>query len=645
LLVSLCAGQIPCALFAAYPEVLFSAETVEAEGFSAHGVSVSLDAQGRFRVAADAAEVKAGSRHIDGALLEGRLSDLTLAGDRERLAGDVRSGPFAATFAITRDAAGLDVSVNAKGQSLVALKPLPLLPEQVSWLNGGTADLAVKVSSPVASPLAVTFELAVRDLTFDSPDGSFAGVGLAVTANGELSPADGVAARVDGEIRSGELLIYDFYRNFSDAGLKFGLRPVWRNDGLETASIRVSDGSALNVEARVAQDASDEAPWSFEISHLALTFPGAYHRYLESYAAASALDGLEITGQVTWDGEWSGGQFRSGDLVLQDLSVVDTLRNRFAVTGLDGRMRPGDHAYDSRFAWRGLLLGRINFGAGEIALESEPGVVALRQPLELDVLGGTLDLEEFSLRLPGAQERQEDPDIRLRADLRDLDMEQLTGALGWPEFRGRISGSIPSVRLRQGVLEVDGTIFVNVFDGLVSLRDLRVERMFGVLPSLAANVDVSNLDLGQLTSTFSFGNISGRLDGYVHDLRMLDWQPVAFDAWLGTPADQTGKQDISRRAVTHLTTLGGGNATAALASPLMRMFSNYSYRRLGMGCLLADNICEVRGLSGDDGGVLIMEGAGVPKITIRAFNRRVDWPQMVANLEAVSADGEIRVGD
>jgi hypothetical protein len=195
------------------------------------------------------------------------------------------------------------------------------------------------------------------------------------------------------------------------------------------------------------------------------------------------------------------------------------------------------------------------------------------------------------------------------------------------------------------VLEVDGKIFVNVFDGLVSLQDLRVERMFGVLPSLAANMEVTGLDLEQLTSTFSFGHISGRLDGYVHDLRMLNWQPVAFDGWLGTPADQTGKQDISRKAVTHLTTIGGGSATAALASPLMRMFSSFSYRRLGMGCTLADNVCEIRGLGQDETSVLLLEGAGVPKITIRAFNRRVDWPQMVANLEAVSGEGKIQVGE
>jgi hypothetical protein len=195
------------------------------------------------------------------------------------------------------------------------------------------------------------------------------------------------------------------------------------------------------------------------------------------------------------------------------------------------------------------------------------------------------------------------------------------------------------------VLTVDGEIRFAVFDGLVSLKNLSVERPFGVLPSLAADIEASNLDLQQLTSTFSFGRIAGRLDGYVSDLRMLDWEPVAFDAWLGTPAAQKGSNDISRQAVNRLTAIGGGSPTAALASPLIRMFSNFSYRRLGLGCALQSNVCHLRGLTDDGEGVLLLEGAGVPKITIRAFNRNIDWPQMVSNLLAVAEGDAIQVGE
>jgi hypothetical protein len=226
-------------------------------------------------------------------------------------------------------------------------------------------------------------------------------------------------------------------------------------------------------------------------------------------------------------------------------------------------------------------------------------------------------------------------------------MRALTTALDWPSFEGRISGRVPGVRLDQGVLAVDGEIDFSVFDGHVRLNDLRVERLFGVLPSLAGNLEVENLDLGQLTRTFSFGQVSGRIDGYVHDLRMLDWKPVEFDAWLGSSTAQKGTHDISRNAVDTLTNIGGGGATTALSGPFLRMFNNFSYRRLGLGCRLKNYVCNLRGLDEGDGasGVLIMEGAGLPKVMIRAFNRSLDWPQMLANLSAASAGENIRIGD
>jgi hypothetical protein len=40
-----------------------------------------------------------------------------------------------------------------------------------------------------------------------------------------------------------------------------------------------------------------------------------------------------------------------------------------------------------------------------------------------------------------------------------------------------------------------------------------------------------------------------------------------------------------------------------------------------------------------------MEGAGVPKVTIRAFNRQVDWPQLLAQLKAATSGAPLRVGD
>jgi hypothetical protein len=606
------------AAMASYPEIGFSAERIEYDDFTLHQVQAQLSPEGGFQL--DAARIAVGGMALE-------IKGFSIA-------GVIQHGQNSVDLKFAR-------------QEVETLKGLSALLPELDWLSRGYIDAELKVRQPPDSPPDFTVQLGIADIGFDSPDGRFAAEALSVDMEASALFSEWSNPTITGIVSSGELLIDDLYRDFSDGAMEFALQQQWRDGKLDIHSIKLSDNHSLNVEGRVVLDSRSESnSLRVEISRLDLEFPGAYERYIEPVAAAWTLNGLAVTGRIAWSGQWSGGEFSSGDLGITDLSIVDTQRRRFAITGLDARMRPGDHSFDSRLAWRGLLLGRINLGQGEVALDSEPGKFAIVQPLALNVLDGRLNLQELSVLLPGGSGNAAgEPDIRLRADLEEMDMEQLTAALGWPSFSGKISGRIPGVNFEDGVLEVEGEILVSVFDGLLTLEDLRIERPFGVLPSLAANVEAENLDLELLTSTFSFGRISGRIDGYVRDLRMLDWKPVAFDAWLGTPENQRGSKGISRQAVNHLTTLGGGSATTALTSPIMRLFNNFSYKRLGLGCHMQNNICEVRGVSEDDVSVLIMEGAGVPKITIRVFNRNVDWPQLLAQLVAASEGESIRIGD
>lgn len=629
------------------PQINFTAESVIYKDTQLNDVALHYAAGGSIRFEASEIVLPDSDRAISGIGLDGVLHELS-PGDRSLLLqGSVRADVYSAELEASGNATDFEVSLAIEDLPLVSLSDIHGIPEQAGWLSGGALNAGLLYKQRQGHEPAITYRLQVEDLAFDSPQGRFAGEGLSLRAGGSISIKKSLKLDVSGTVLQGELLIDNFYRDFSDAALDFAFEPGWLDDSLQLETILLTDNSALVFEGRAEIPGGDNADaWVLEVNRLNLEFPAAYERYIEPAATAWTLDGLGVTGSVNWSGQWDGGEFRSGDLEVSDLTIVDILRNRFAITGLDTRLRPGDHSFDSKLEWRGLLFGRINLGAGEVALDSEPGVIALVQPLVLDVLGGQLNLQELKVVLPGSSvDLAGEPDISLRASLDDLDVELLTAAMEWPSFTGKLSGEVPGVRLQDGVLEVDGEILVSVFDGEVSMRELRVERPFGVLPSLAANIEVSNLDLELLTSTFSFGQISGRLDGYVRNLRMLDWRPVAFDAWLGTPQSQDEKNNISRQAVNHLTTIGGGRATTALTSPLLRMFNSFSYRRLGLGCRLQNDACEVRGIGEDEVSVLLMEGAGIPKITIRAFNRRVDWQQMVANLLAISAEDPIRTGN
>jgi len=630
-----------------WPELSFSAASIEFAGRRLEGVQARVGEGGEYRLSFERMQGPEAGFLGRGLDLSGRLEDLHRDDPALTVAATLNTLGLAGRFGLQTRPEAWRLELEFSEQEAGLLTELPGLPAAAGWIRRGRFDAAFELRQAGDQAPDFGFRMGASDLSFDSPDGRYAAEGLTVSASGSAVAGESPGFVIEGALQSGELLLMDFYRDFADAALAFGIEGRLTGGGLELDRVSLDDGGALSMEAAAQIGLADADPeWSLRVTRLELAFPAAYRRYLESTAAVWALDGLEVTGQVSWSGQWESGALASGDLEIVDFSAVDVQRDRFAVTGLEAHVRPGDHAFDSRLRWQGLLVGDINLGAGTALLDSEPGTVALVEPLRLEVLGGRLDLSTLRIVLPGSRaEGRGEPDIRLEAGIEGLDMSRLTTALGWPEFGGTISGEIPGVSLNGGVLTVDGEIRFAVFDGLVSLKNLSVERPFGVLPSLAADIEASNLDLQQLTSTFSFGRIAGRLDGYVSDLRMLDWEPVAFDAWLGTPAAQKGSNDISRQAVNRLTAIGGGSPTAALASPLIRMFSNFSYRRLGLGCALQSNVCHLRGLTDDGEGVLLLEGAGVPKITIRAFNRNIDWPQMVSNLLAVAEGDAIQVGE
>jgi hypothetical protein len=181
---------------------------------------------------------------------------------------------------------------------------------------------------------------------------------------------------------------------------------------------------------------------------------------------------------------------------------------------------------------------------------------------------------------------------------------------------------------------------MKLFDGDVRFSALSMERPFGVAPSLSADIDFEGLDLLRLTEVLDFGSITGRLDGQVHALRLVDWTPVAFDAEMHSVRRGGTKQRISQRAVQNISSVGDSSFVGSLQGRLIGLFDDFGYSRLGISCRLANEVCEMGGLPGSlrsqaANSFTIVEGAGLPRLDVVGFNREVDWPTLVERIEAV----------
>jgi hypothetical protein len=292
----------------------------------------------------------------------------------------------------------------------------------------------------------------------------------------------------------------------------------------------------------------------------------------------------------------------------------------------------------SQLKWQdGALLG-LDLGASELNFTTQGRQFRLTQPARIPLLDGAIDLETFRVRNAGL------PSVAFLVDatLRPVSVQKLCKAFGWPEFGGQIGGAISKLRMREGIITLGTTLHAQVFNGEITISDLRLEQPFGQWPRFYSSIALSNLDLEPMTSAFSFGRITGRLSGAINGLQLFNWTPVAFDAKLFTPPDDRSRHRISQRAVENIGSIGGGGAgvTAALSSGFLRFFDDFNYDRLGISCRLQNEVCVMDGVApAANGNYYLVKGQGVPRIDVIGSSRRVDWPRLVEQLLAATESG------
>jgi hypothetical protein len=259
--------------------------------------------------------------------------------------------------------------------------------------------------------------------------------------------------------------------------------------------------------------------------------------------------------------------------------------------------------------------------------------VELLRPLQLPILEG-------EVRVVALQADRRDDRLRAHASVLvdGLNLQALTAALGWPPFRGFLSGRLPNVSYEDGVIRTNDDLSFSAFDGTVALQGLLVRDVFGVLPAMQADVVLRGLDLAALTEAFAIGRIEGRLDGELLNLELLGWQPNRLDLHLYTPPDSNAKRRISQRAVENLTELGTG-VPAGLSATVLKIFDEFRYDRIAIKIALRGDTAELGGLDAPNGGYYLVRGSGLPRIDVIGRNRQVEWKELIRRLRAIRLEG------
>lgn len=486
----------------------------------------------------------------------------------------------------------------------------------------------------------LVFDLRLAEGAFDRADGLVAGAGLELSLRGRAGFADGAAAvplELVFEQRAGELLAGPVYLPPPQAPLRLELEARFLpGEQLDIDTFTLDDGGALEVSGQLAVDRTPQG-WQVDeaaVEHAELSLPAAWTRWGDGPAASRGLGDLVTSGSIRGRLDWRGGTVEALSLDLDEVVVRDA-RGRFAVEALDGRFTREPDEVSARLSWNSLEVLGLAFGGSELSLAGTPSDWRLERPLRAPLLDGAVVIDELGV---ASDEGRDDSPRRVELDARiePLSLGDLTTMLGLPAFGGELSGRFPGVRLSGDEIAFTGGIDIQAFSGRIGLRDLIIERPFGSLPALAAEVELERLDLAELTGTFNFGHMEGLLSGWIRGLRLLDWRPVAMDARLFT-LESASRRRISQRAVENLSRLGGG--AAALSAPLLQLFESFPYRRAGLACRLDRNICHIDGVAPhESGGFYIVQGRGLPRLDVVGHRRLIDWPRLVAQLMAITED-------
>jgi hypothetical protein len=506
-------------------------------------------------------------------------------------------------------------------------------------LGDGTAKVAGSLRGD-----AWTFDISLAGVTFNNESGTLATDKLSARVRGSARQSGSDwQFNVDVSSSQGQAYAQPIFLDFgahavraSAAGKLRGSRELTLDRfTLDHTQVAQASGSAT-------LDFMNEQPLRSLTLHLAaLEFPGAYESYLQPLLLDTNFKAMQTAGKIAGDIEMVDGTPTGVDLALDDLTF-DAGARTVALQSLAGavhwRADPQQKSEDSILRWSGGTLLGLALGASELRFNSSARQFRLLQPTRIPLLDGALALESLRIRNAGL------PSVAFMVDatLEPIDVKQLCRTFGWPEFGGRVGGTISKLRMREGVVTLGTTLSAQVFDGNVALSDVLLQEPFGKWPRFSANVAFDNLDLELMTGAFSFGRITGRLSGRVDGLRLFNWAPVAFDARLYTPPGDRSKHRISQRAVENIGSIGGGGAgvTAALSSGFLRFFDDFNYDQLGLSCRLENDVCAMTGVApAPNGGYYLVKGKGLPRIDVIGSSRRVDWPRLVQQLIAATKSG------
>ncbi len=534
-----------------------------------------------------------------------------------------------------------EVHVNTNNVHFSSLHPLHSLFAEYSLVGKADGDMSIYGNDSVID--RIKGKVVIQDLGFTNQESTVVGdaVGLKLTfesAHVDQSWENQFASTVF----AGEFYLDPVFIDANDIPKDVYGNFEWAIDTntIHLKPVHIEDQNTIYLKVATSIDLEGQKVVSpVQLIIEKAVFPAAYTTYIQPFILESNISDLVTSGSLRGEAQLDEANVTAANFQFNKVSFADQ-QQRFALSDLNGSIGWGERYLGSKYSIRfeSADVYKLRLGETEFSFLNQGQSLNLMQETNVPILDGSLNIESFVMQYPGQQEQT----ISMDLSLTPISMMEVSSVLGWPEMQGNLAGYAPSVIYKQGNIDVQGALLIRAFEGTTTIHNLKAQDLFDITPKVHADIEIQDLDLGTVTETFSFGEITGKLSGYIKDLQFIDWQPAQFDAWLGTPENDKTRHRISQTAVDNLTQIGNGTSSI-FSKSFLRFFDNFSYDRLGIGCQLKLSTCEMRGVSSSGQGFYIVKGAGVPRIDIIGYTEQVSWPVLIARLKRVVSTQDILI--
>ncbi len=630
-----------------------SVDTIEAKDPTSEGVVEGLSVSGNFDGSWSATAPPA--VRVDPAVASGSLDEpLDLKGEASGVLTDLKgSGSLRVEgFRYKTDAFAIagevDAPFDVEGNKLT-LQPPGLRLAAVTWSVAELAGKArdAKLSGTITRDgegVHAVGRLSVGTIEAHDPTSERVIEGLSVSGNfdGRWSATAPPAVRVDLAAASGEVLWNRFYADIGQHPASFAsdIKPSAKHIDLSNIDARVKGVGSVKGSARLDAAAAGVIRFDtqIEVADLntlyALALRDPYQERFPILARTTVAGSLNArTVYVRQSAGFSlGGNLRLGEVAISATEPAVRLRGLSLDMPLQLGNEGGGAPKSGELRIRGMRFGDVDVGELAAALEVRNNAVELASPVSVQLLGGALQIDEFVFEeITSAQ-----PRASMGLMVRDLGLEGLTTAMGWPPLTGTMSGAIPKVTATDNQVRSEGEIGVQVFGGDIGVRNVKIDQLFSSVPTYGLDLDFREISLSRLTETLEVGRVSGVVQGGASNLAIVNGQPLSFDAWMETVERSGVSQRISVSAIRQLSILGGSGGDV-FTQGILGFFDEYRYAKMGFKCSLKNDRFLLRGVESDDGKEYLVVGSTLPpRVNVVSHSQEIAFPEMVRRLQRVT---------